>query len=90
MNIKHNRDTGRMLTALEIRSAQVYWHVKDVDSTGVGRIYPEGYKSHVVGMLWSSLAQMQTWFGSEAWKGQFNIILELFLPRFYFTTVELS
>eukprot|EP00953_Heterococcus_sp_UTEX-ZZ885_P041600 21218-Heterococcus_DN1.PRE.1 len=64
----HIRDTGRMLTALEIRSAQVYWHVKDVDSTGVGRIYPEGYKSHVVGMLWSSLAQMQTWFGSEAWK----------------------
>ncbi|KAG5178337.1 hypothetical protein JKP88DRAFT_188690 [Tribonema minus] len=64
----HVRDTGRMLSAMEIRSAQVYWHVKAPGTPGSGRIYPEGYKGKVVGMLWSALAQMQTWFGSEAWK----------------------
>ena len=37
----HVRDTGRMLTSTEIRSSQVYWHVKNTDSTGIGRIYPE-------------------------------------------------
>jgi hypothetical protein len=28
----------------------------------------DSYKPKVVGMMWSSLAQLQTWFGSEPWK----------------------
>ena len=35
---------------------------------GVRRIYPEVYSPKVVGMLWSLLAQEQTWFGNEEWK----------------------
>lgn len=26
------------------------------------------YQPKVIGMMWSMLAQMQTWFGNEAWK----------------------
>lgn len=40
----------------------------DTDTPDMPRVYPEGYRQHVVGMLWSTLAQMQTWFGAEAWK----------------------
>ena len=29
------------------------------------RIYPEAYDNKVVGMVWSTLAQMQTWFGGS-------------------------
>lgn len=34
----------------------------------VSRIYPDEYQGKVVGMLWSMLAQEQTWFGLEPWK----------------------
>ncbi|CAN0480130.1 unnamed protein product, partial [Laminaria digitata] len=50
------------------QSAQIYWQVANMDTPGMPRVYPEAYKPHVVGMLWSTLAQMQTWFGAEAWK----------------------
>jgi hypothetical protein len=30
--------------------------------------YLDQYTSKVVGMLWSMLAQQQTWFGNEPWK----------------------
>lgn len=26
------------------------------------------YEPKVIGMMWSSLAQLQTWFGAEPWK----------------------
>jgi len=61
-------EMGRLLLATEIRSAQSYWHVRSVGAKGVTRIYPDVYTSKVVGMLWSMLAQEQTWFGNEAWK----------------------
>lgn len=61
------RDMGRLLLATEIRSAKTYWHVRQA-APNVTRIYPEVYASKVVGMLWSMLAQEQTWFGNEAYK----------------------
>jgi hypothetical protein len=30
--------------------------------------YPDGYSPNVVGQIWGSSAEMQTWFGSAAWK----------------------
>ncbi|CAN0000956.1 unnamed protein product [Ectocarpus sp. 4 AP-2014] len=62
------RDTGRQLLATEVQSAQIYWQVANVGTPDLPRVYPEAYRPHVVGMLWSTLAQMQTWFGAEAWK----------------------
>lgn len=50
------------------QSAQIYWQVADANTPDLPRVYPEAYRPHVVGMLWSTLAQMQTWFGAEAWK----------------------
>ena len=58
---------GRLLLGTEIRSAQRYWHVRAA-APGVLRVYPDAYASKVVGMLWSMLAQRQTWFGNEPWK----------------------
>lgn len=54
---------GRLLLATELRTAKTYWHVR-ASGPGVTRIYPEIYASKVVGMLWSMLAQEQTWFGN--------------------------
>ncbi|RYG65846.1 hypothetical protein EON64_11080 [archaeon] len=62
------RDMGRLLMATEIRAAKTYWHVQSPDTPGVDRIYPSVYESKVVGMMWSMLAQQQTWFGNEPWK----------------------
>lgn len=31
-------------------------------------MHADQYRSKVVGMLWSMLAQQQTWFGNEPWK----------------------
>jgi endoglucanase Acf2 len=50
--------------ATEMRTAQTYWHVRAA-GPNVTRIYPEIYASRVVGMLWSMLAQEQTWFGNS-------------------------
>jgi hypothetical protein len=59
-NARRIRDMGRLLMATEIRTAQTYWHVR-ASGPNVTRIYPEVYKSKVVGMLWNMLAQEQTW-----------------------------
>jgi endo-1,3(4)-beta-glucanase len=57
----HVRDMGRLLLATELRSAKTYWHVMPVESN-VTRVYPAIYKPRIVGMLWSMLAQEQTWY----------------------------
>jgi endo-1,3(4)-beta-glucanase len=62
------REMGRLLLATEIRSAKTYWHVQKAGTSGVFRVYPRGYEPKVVGMIWSMLAQQQTWFGNEPWK----------------------
>ncbi|GMI40347.1 hypothetical protein TeGR_g9517 [Tetraparma gracilis] len=59
------RDLGRLLLATETRSADTYWHVRKEDSPEHRRIYPVNYTPNVVGMLWSTMAQFQTWFGSD-------------------------
>lgn len=58
---------GRLLLATELRSAKTYWHVQK-PGPNVTRIYPAIYSPRVVGMLWSMLAQEQTWFGAEPFK----------------------
>jgi endo-1,3(4)-beta-glucanase len=58
------RDIGRLLTATEIRAADYYWHVRKHDESM--QIYPAIYAQSAVGMLWTQMAQFQTWFGSAA------------------------
>jgi len=58
---------GRLLMTTEVKSAQRYWHVR-APAFGVKRVYPDVYEPKVVGMLWSMLAELQTWFGNEEWK----------------------
>lgn len=69
-------DFGRLLLSTEIRSAHRYWQVR---SSPAPRVYPEVYEPKVVGMLWSTLAQEQTWFGAEQWKS-YGIQLLPFTP----------
>ena len=54
---------GRLLTATEVRSARRYWHVLHGDTPSKS-IYPEQYKPAVVGMMWQTMVQAQTWFGN--------------------------
>lgn len=76
---------------MQKQSAQIYWQVADIDTPGFPRVYPESYQPHVVGMLWSTLAQMQTWFGAEAWKvyGIQVIRMSLRFSLYVRTVVEL-
>jgi len=59
---RHIRDVGRLLTATELRAADRYYHLSHLDKKE--RIYPKEYTPLVVGMLWNTMAQFQTWFGS--------------------------
>jgi len=54
---------GRLLAATEVRSAQRYWHVLHGDTPSM-TIYPKQYKPAVVGMVWQTMVQAQTWFGN--------------------------
>jgi len=60
---KQIADVGRLLAGTELVSAKRYWHVPGDDTDGK-RIYPEQYSQHAVGMLWQTMAQFSTWFGS--------------------------
>ena len=55
---------GRLLASTEVRSAQRYWHVLHGD-TPSKTIYPRQYTPAVVGMMWQTMAQFQTWFGNS-------------------------
>jgi len=57
----HVREIGRLLTSTELRSADRYWHVRRNDPSR--RIYPEEYSEPVVGIIWNTMAQFQTFFG---------------------------
>jgi endo-1,3(4)-beta-glucanase len=59
---RHIREVGRLLTSTELRSADRYWHVRQEGPKS--GIYPPQYKPHVVGIMWSMMAQLQTWFGA--------------------------
>ena len=56
---------GRLLAATEVRSAQRYWHVPR-SAAPAASIYPREYKPFVIGMMWQTMAQFQTWFGNAA------------------------
>ena len=64
----HIKDIGEILLATEIRSAEMYWHVRNVSTKTYPRIYPQKYEHRVIGRLWSSKAEMSTFFGPEHWK----------------------
>jgi len=52
---------GRLLLATEIRSALKYYFVRN-DS----QIYPPSYQKYkLVGILWTTMVQYQTWFGTD-------------------------
>lgn len=46
----------------ELRAADTYYHVRH--DTSSHKIYPPRYSPYAVGMLWSMMAQFQTWFGA--------------------------
>ena len=56
------RNVGRLLLATEIRSTDRYWHVRLKNESLA--VYPKPYTQNVVGMLWNTMAQFQTWFGN--------------------------
>lgn len=69
------RDTGRVMLATELEAAKAFWQV--CGGAGCGspgapdfepRTYPASYAPRVVGQIWSTTAEMQTWFGSAPWK----------------------
>jgi endo-1,3(4)-beta-glucanase len=54
-------DWGRVLLAMEMRSAQRYWHVTTADAP---QVYPQPFAANkVVGVLWNSLVRSQV----DAW-----------------------
>ena len=55
------RRVGKLMTASELRAAKKYYHVK---RDGKLKIYPAAYTPHVVGIMWQTMAQFQTWFGN--------------------------
>lgn len=57
------RKHGLLLTASELRAADRYWHVIEAAKR---RQYPVQYEPHVVGIMWNTMAQFQTWFGNAA------------------------
>ena len=54
---------GRLLAGTELVSAKRYWQIPE-DTDNQPRIYPEQYNQHVVGILWQTMAQFGTWFGT--------------------------
>lgn len=68
---------GQVLLASEIRSTQMYWHV--FPAQGGIKIYPSSYKQHVVGILWQTMVQFQTWFGGAPYLA-FGIQMLPFTP----------
>jgi endo-1,3(4)-beta-glucanase len=57
---KQVRDAGRLLTAMEVKATQRYYHVWN--STKHVNTYPPQYKQPVVAMLYETMASFQTWF----------------------------
>ncbi|XP_050228453.1 glucan endo-1,3-beta-D-glucosidase ARB_01444 [Mercurialis annua] len=56
---------GSMLTAMEIHSAQTWWHIKENDN-----LYTEDFtrENRVVGVLWNNKRDSALWFAPPEWK----------------------
>lgn len=50
---------GQVLATTELRSTRTYWHVQSHKN-----VYPELYTPRSIGIMWQTMAQFQTWFGS--------------------------
>jgi endoglucanase Acf2 len=57
------RGVGKVMSAMELRSVRRYYHVRQ-SVTRKAEIFPSAYTPHVVGIMWQSMAQFQTWFGN--------------------------
>ena len=58
-NADQIRDVGKLLLVTELQSVDEYWHVRTNS-----KIYPASYSQNVVGILWSTMTEFQTWFGA--------------------------
>lgn len=58
------RRVGKLLTATELRSAKKYYHIKKNEEI---QIYPSIYTPSVIGIMWQTMSQFQTWFGGAAY-----------------------
>jgi len=54
---------GRILLATEIRSAKTYWHMSS--SNSVYDYAPEFKQNKMVGIIWETAANYDTWFGTN-------------------------
>jgi endo-1,3(4)-beta-glucanase len=57
-NIKQH---GRILAAMEIRSAKRYWHIKDGEDIYEDQAFND---QHCVGIIWNTSAEYGTWFSA--------------------------
>ena len=55
------RRVGKYAATSELRSTKRYYHINRDDPI---RIYPKTYDFLSVGIMWQTMAQFQTWFGS--------------------------
>ena len=53
------KEVGIALTTTEVRSTRKYYHVHH------GGGFPPSYTPHVIGILWTSMLQFQTFFGGQ-------------------------
>ncbi len=62
-------NVGRLMTGTELVSTKRYWHIPEesAGSNTVERIYPKQYNKNVVGILWQTMAQFGTWFGTATY-----------------------
>lgn len=54
---------GQVLAATELTAANKYWHIRKKDQSK--SLLPEIYEGNVVGILWSTMTQFGTWFGTS-------------------------
>lgn len=68
---KEIEEVGKHLMSSEIRGAKTYWQVNEATANDLASgdwIYPDSYTDNgVVGILWTNLAQYQTFFGGEGY-----------------------
>jgi len=62
MSAKLVQNTGELLTVMELKAADRYWHVYSSDAHQ--NTYPAEYTRAVVGMMYDTMASFQTWFSS--------------------------
>jgi len=62
VNSQQLKDLGRILTAMEVHSSDMYWHVRSENDI-YGPDFPFDY--HTAGMIWTNMVNHQTYFGMQ-------------------------